>query len=128
MGSRRDSRSLQTWLQYGRMPWKNLFQPAISLAKDGFIYSMHAAERSKRNKALLVCLNARMLLDELIPNVVYYENWTVIHGDHIELSDDRKKFLRERGHVLQSKIRWTILKGMLTAISDPRKDGRPAAY
>ncbi|PWA99533.1 gamma-glutamyltranspeptidase 1 [Artemisia annua] len=25
---------------------------------------MHAAERSKCNKALLVCLNARMLLDE----------------------------------------------------------------
>nr|GEV16563.1 hypothetical protein [Tanacetum cinerariifolium] len=30
-------------------------------------------------------------------------NWTVIDGDHIELADDRKKFLIERGHVLQSK-------------------------
>ncbi|PWA99532.1 gamma-glutamyltranspeptidase 1 [Artemisia annua] len=88
---------------------------------------------------------------KLIPNVVYYENWTVIDGDHIELSDDRKKFLRERGHVLQSKSGGAVsqlivqtlkkpienrrvsynhkqvLKGMLTAISDPRKDGRPAA-
>ncbi|GJU40188.1 glutathione hydrolase 3-like protein, partial [Tanacetum coccineum] len=83
---------------------------------------------------------------KLMPNVVYYENWTVIDGDHIELSDDRKKFLRKRGHVLRSKSGGAVsqlivqtlkkpienrsvsynhnqvLKGMLTAISDPRKD------
>nr|GEX99665.1 gamma-glutamyltranspeptidase 3 [Tanacetum cinerariifolium] len=88
---------------------------------------------------------------KLIPNVVYYENWTVIDGDHIELSDDRKKFLAERGHELEPKaggaicqlviqtlkkpnvnrkLRYDqqeVLKGMLTAVSDPRKDGRPAA-
>lgn len=39
---------------------------------------------------------------QLMPNVVYYENWTMIDRDHIELSDDRNKFLRERVHVLQS--------------------------
>ena len=75
----------------------------------------------------------------------------MIDGDHIELSDDRKKFFRERrGHVLQSKSGGAVsqlivqtlkkpfenrgasynhkqvLKGMLTAISDPRKDCRPA--
>lgn len=89
---------------------------------------------------------------QLIPNVVYYENWTVIDGDHIELSDDRRKFLEERGHKLEPKVGGAIcqfvvqtlkkpnesrklrndhqqvLKGMLTAVSDPRKDGRPAAY
>lgn len=89
---------------------------------------------------------------QLIPNVVYYENWTVIDGDHIELSDDRKKFLVERGHELEPKAGGAIcqlviqtlkkpnvnrklrydhqrtIKGMLTAVSDPRKDGRPAAY
>ncbi|KAI3714684.1 hypothetical protein L6452_21643 [Arctium lappa] len=89
---------------------------------------------------------------KLIPNVVYYENWTVIDGDHIELSDDRKEFLKERGHELEAKAGGAIcqfivqtlkkkpnenrklrdcqsrvLKGMLTAVSDPRKDGRPAA-
>ncbi|PWA80387.1 gamma-glutamyltranspeptidase 1 [Artemisia annua] len=81
---------------------------------------------------------------------VKYENWTVIDGDHIELSGDRKKFLRERGHIMQSKSGGSVsqlivqtlkklienrrvsydhkqvLKGKLTAISDPRKDGRPA--
>lgn len=89
---------------------------------------------------------------KLIPNVVYYENWTVIDGDHIELSDDKKKFLEERGHELEAKAGGAIcqfivqtlkkkpnenrklrdnqsrvLRGMLTAVSDPRKDGRPAA-
>nr|GFB68205.1 glutathione hydrolase 3-like [Tanacetum cinerariifolium] len=89
---------------------------------------------------------------KLIPNVVYYENWTVIDGDHIELSEDRKKFLVERGHELEPKGGGAIcqlviqklkklhvnrklrydhqhtIKGTLTAVSDPRKDGRPAAY
>ncbi|XP_024979802.1 glutathione hydrolase 3-like [Cynara cardunculus var. scolymus] len=89
---------------------------------------------------------------KLIPNVVSYENWTVIDGDHIELSDDRKKFLEERGHELKAKAggaicqlivqtlnkkpnenrkpmynQTQVLIGMLTAVSDPRKDGRPAA-
>ncbi|KAM0020815.1 putative aminoacyltransferase, Glutathione gamma-glutamate hydrolase [Helianthus debilis subsp. tardiflorus] len=88
---------------------------------------------------------------KLIPNVVSYENWTVIDGDHIELSDDRIQFLVERGHQLEPKAGGAIcqlivqtlkkpnenrklsydhqqvLRGMLTAVSDPRKDGRPAA-
>lgn len=81
---------------------------------------------------------------KLIPNVVYYENWTVIDGDHIELSVERKEFLKERGHVLEPKSGGAVcqfivqtlnnynadkevLRGMLTAVSDPRKDGRPAA-
>ncbi|XP_076916156.1 glutathione hydrolase 3-like [Bidens hawaiensis] len=89
---------------------------------------------------------------KLMPNVVYYENWTVIDGDHIELSDDRKEFLEERGHVLEAKSGGAVsqlivqtlrnrfenrrlsyknkhvLKGLLTAVSDPRKDGKSAAY
>ncbi|XP_024959882.1 glutathione hydrolase 3-like [Cynara cardunculus var. scolymus] len=88
---------------------------------------------------------------KLMPNVVYYENWTMIDGDHIELSNYRKKFLKERGHQLESKAgggvsqliiqtlnkpienrkmsynHKQVLKGMLTAVSDPRKDGKPAA-
>ncbi|PSS15547.1 Gamma-glutamyltranspeptidase [Actinidia chinensis var. chinensis] len=91
---------------------------------------------------------------KLIPNVVLYENWTVIDGDHIELPAKRRHFLEERGHQLQAKggggicqlVVQTlsnagvdmgrkhgknspdqIFHGTLTAVSDPRKDGRPAA-
>ncbi|CAN1822252.1 Glutathione hydrolase 3 [Linum perenne] len=89
---------------------------------------------------------------DLIPNVVKYENWTVICGNHIELAEERKAFLKERGHqlsanpggaivqlVVQSlqnpvdagrKTKGgsnTVVHGMLTAVSDLRKDGRPAA-
>ncbi|KAL6568909.1 hypothetical protein OROHE_003650 [Orobanche hederae] len=83
---------------------------------------------------------------QLIPNVVLYENWTAVDGEHIELSENRKEFLRERGHQLQSKVGGAIcqlvvqnlahmlnlrqkvkndnvLHGMLTAMSDPRKGG-----
>ncbi|KAH7852876.1 hypothetical protein Vadar_030363 [Vaccinium darrowii] len=93
---------------------------------------------------------------KLIPNIVTYENWTVIDGDHIELPNERKHFLEERGHQLQAKKggaicqlvvqnlgnnipvemgrklgkvsrRKPVFYGTLTAVSDPRKDGRPAA-
>ncbi|GER51393.1 gamma-glutamyltranspeptidase [Striga asiatica] len=87
---------------------------------------------------------------KLFPNVVSYENWTVIDGEHIELSEERKRFLRERGHLLQAKAggaicqlvvqnltksvdlgrklgNGNVFRGMLTAVSDPRKGGCPAA-
>lgn len=90
---------------------------------------------------------------ELIPNLVKYENWTLIDGDHIELPEERKEFLEDRGHEMEacggvamsqfvvqtlqvpplSKMDRKIGKvspschGILTAVSDPRKDGRPAA-
>ena len=90
---------------------------------------------------------------QLIPNIVCYENMTVIDGDHIELSDERKLFLQQRGHQLQAQAGGAITQlivqtlqnpanigrksgknsneqifhGRLTAVSDPRKDGKPAA-
>ncbi|KAL3744850.1 hypothetical protein ACJRO7_014025 [Eucalyptus globulus] len=89
----------------------------------------------------------------LIPNVVHYENYTCINGNHIELADERKLFLKERGHKLEAKAGGGIVQlvvhslqstldsghmscedfnsgvvhGTLTAVSDPRKHGRPAA-
>ncbi|KAL2251136.1 UNVERIFIED_CONTAM: Glutathione hydrolase 3 [Sesamum indicum] len=94
--------------------------------------------------------NAR-IYHRLIPNVVSYENWTVVDGEHIELSEERKQFLRERGHQLRAKAGGAICQlvvqnltnrveylgrkvknenvfhGILTAVSDPRKGGWPAA-
>ncbi|GAB2292459.1 Gamma-glutamyltranspeptidase 3 [Dionaea muscipula] len=96
---------------------------------------------------------------KLIPNFVLYENWTLIEGDHIELPQERKAFLKERHHQLKAIAGGAICQlvvqtqqnsvhlgkengnissssssdgprftqGILTAVSDPRKDGRPAA-
>lgn len=98
---------------------------------------------------------------QLVPNVVRYENFTAINGDHIGVSRDSKMFLEEKGHELEEMssggaivqlivqsfkeekeemvidfgrrlgkeiIKKTkTFKGLLTAVSDPRKDGKPAA-
>ncbi|KAJ8766708.1 hypothetical protein K2173_005319 [Erythroxylum novogranatense] len=103
----------------------------------------------------LTAVQSPRVYHKLIPNAVLYENWTIIDGDHIELAEERKVFLKERGHRLQSMASGAIvqlvvqtlqnsvenlgrkygrhtkdssvLRGILTAVSDPRKDGRPAA-
>ncbi|KAL6519156.1 Gamma-glutamyltranspeptidase 3 [Orobanche gracilis] len=98
----------------------------------------------------LAAVRSARVYHKLIPNVVSYENWTVWDGEHIELSENRKEFLRERGHQLQAREGGAIcqmvvqnlthtlnlgrkvkndivLHGMLTAVSDPRKGGWPAA-
>ncbi|XP_031094437.1 glutathione hydrolase 3-like [Ipomoea triloba] len=83
---------------------------------------------------------------KLIPNTVLYENWTIMDGEHIELSGGRRRFLEGRGHQLQAQESGAICQflvqnlpkpgqwlnngtfyGMLTAVSDPRKGGSPAA-
>ena len=59
---------------------------------------------------------------QLMSNVVYYENWTVIDGDHIELSGDRKKFLRERGHIMQSKSAGAVSQLIVQTLNKPIKN------
>lgn len=81
---------------------------------------------------------------KLIPNVVTYEDETVASGEVIALSDGAKAFLEQRGHRLQSTGSGAVcqfivhelaapassgggaFRGMLTAVSDPRKGGSPA--
>ena len=72
-------------------------------------------------------------------------------GDHIELAEETKNFLAEKGHQLVAKSGGAIVQfvvqtlqtpiemgrkygknsnifhGTLTAVCDPRKDGKPAA-
>ncbi|KAK6120481.1 hypothetical protein DH2020_045774 [Rehmannia glutinosa] len=98
----------------------------------------------------LAAVQSARVYHRLIPNVVSYENWTVVDGEHIELPEKRKQFLRERGHRLKAKAGGAICQlvvqnltnienmgrklkndnvvhGVLTAVSDPRKGGWPAA-
>ncbi|KAK9947877.1 hypothetical protein M0R45_003475 [Rubus argutus] len=68
----------------------------------------------------------------LIPNIVSYENWTVIDGDHIELSDERKLFLQARGHELQAEAGGAITQLIVQRLENllrwaGKVDGRPAA-
>ena len=81
--------------------------------------------------------------------MVRYENWTALDGEHIEFSASAREFLEERHHQLQSTSGASavcqfvvqnlkepvsnaprtgngVFHGLLTAVSDPRKDGRPA--
>ncbi|XP_054804936.1 glutathione hydrolase 3 [Prosopis cineraria] len=90
----------------------------------------------------------------LIPNVIRYENLTAPDGDHIEVLEEIRHSLEDKGHQLkeaQSPLAITQLivqdlktpinmnrkiskdtnsytkHGTLTAVSDPRKGGSPAA-
>ncbi|XP_073008061.1 glutathione hydrolase 3-like [Typha latifolia] len=102
----------------------------------------------------LAAIQRPRVYHELIPNEVLYENWTAIDGEQIKFKDAAKVFLEERGHHLQSvsggavcqlvvhnlqesvvsskgsdkmmRINDGVFYGMLTAVSDPRKDGSPA--
>ncbi|KAL3623681.1 hypothetical protein CASFOL_032497 [Castilleja foliolosa] len=98
----------------------------------------------------LAAVQSARIYHKLIPNVVLYENMTVVDGEHIELSEYSLEFLRERGHELEAKVGGAICQlvvqnldhgmnmirkvkdenvfhGLLTAVSDPRKGGWPAA-
>ncbi|MFS8008047.1 putative glutathione gamma-glutamate hydrolase, Gamma-glutamyltransferase [Helianthus anomalus] len=43
----------EAWLEHGRLPWKTLFQPAIRLAKDGFIVAPYLASSISRYAAMI---------------------------------------------------------------------------
>ncbi|TKY47618.1 Gamma-glutamyltranspeptidase 1 [Spatholobus suberectus] len=91
-------------------------------------------------------VTAPRVYHELIPNVVNYENWTTVSGDHFELPANIREALKRKGHVLQSLAGGTICQfvvldifessrknkgignGKLVAVSDPRKGGFPAGY
>ncbi|GMP26253.1 hypothetical protein CsSME_00002774 [Camellia sinensis var. sinensis] len=77
---------------------------------------------------------------ELIPNVLYYENWTTVIGDQFEAPANIRAALKKKGHILQSLAGGTICQfvvqelkasskfGELVAVSDPRKGGFPAGF
>ncbi|EOA16225.1 hypothetical protein CARUB_v10004367mg [Capsella rubella] len=108
------------------------------------------------NMKPLEAVETARVYHRLIPNVVQFENFTAINGDYIGLTEDTKMFLAERGHEVNAVSGKAIVqlivqsfkedeeemfieigrkigkkskqvKGLLTAVSDPRKDGKPAA-
>ncbi|KAL2928821.1 Glutathione hydrolase 3 [Bienertia sinuspersici] len=101
----------------------------------------------------LTAVQSPRIYHKLIPNVVLYENVTVIDGEHIEVPGEKRIFLEKKGHQLEpieiGAICQLIVQtfessvnlgrktgknsigntdfGTLTGVSDPRKDGKPAA-
>lgn len=87
---------------------------------------------------------------QLIPNVLNYENWTTAEGEHIEVPEAVVEYLKSKGHnvtastgavsqlIVQSLCETPSSKATykscnkiqrkLTAVSDLRKDGYPAAF
>ncbi|KAM0857921.1 hypothetical protein ACQ4PT_048160 [Festuca glaucescens] len=94
----------------------------------------------------LAAVQSARVYHKLVPNVVKYEDETVVDGEAIKLSLEAREFLRSRGHVLEGTASGAVcqmivqdllepvssgggenvFRGMLTAVSDPRKDGSPA--
>lgn len=83
---------------------------------------------------------------QLIPNVVQYEDWMTVIGDHFLVAENDRTALEKKGHVLKPLAGGTICQfiiqgeddakelssgianGDLMAVSDPRKGGIPAGY
>lgn len=95
----------------------------------------------------LMSVSKPRLHHQLIPNVLYYENWTTASGEHIEEPEAVLSYLESKGHnvtasapggvsqlIVQSLCKPSAsssackIKGRLTAVSDLRKDGYPSAF
>lgn len=44
----------EAWLKHGRLPWRSLFQPAIRLAKEGFVIAPYLANAMARASQLIL--------------------------------------------------------------------------
>ncbi|KAE9585693.1 hypothetical protein Lal_00009838 [Lupinus albus] len=121
----------------------NIIPAVIQVFLNHFIKGMNPLE----------AVQSPRIYHKLIPNVVRYENLTAYDGEHIELSEESRLFLEERGHQLNETPALAITQlvvqtikhpinmnrkigkdtnshtklGTLTAVSDPRKGGYPAA-
>ncbi|KAL1107488.1 hypothetical protein V6Z11_D03G048300 [Gossypium hirsutum] len=87
----------------------------------------------------LLSVMAPRVYHQLIPNVVRYENWTSVIGDHFEVPETIRTDLRKKGHVLERATSATESQfivhdldgkghGELVVVSDPRKGGFPAGF
>ncbi|OIW09195.1 hypothetical protein TanjilG_11333 [Lupinus angustifolius] len=121
----------------------NIIPAVVQVFLNHFIKGMNPLE----------AVQSPRIYHKLIPNVVRYENLTAYDGEHIELSEEIRLFLEERGHQLNETPALAITQlivqtikppinmnrkigkytnshtklGILTAVSDPRKGGCPAA-
>ncbi|CAA7037116.1 unnamed protein product [Microthlaspi erraticum] len=105
-----------------------IFPAMIQVFLNHFVFKMSPLE----------AVQSPRVYPKLKPNKVLYEDMTVYNGDHIKLKQETRQFLKTRGHelvvtsvggivqlIVQSRV--DDSKTVLTAVSDLRKDGKPAA-
>lgn len=137
--NRRDCSSVLESFRRENGPFLIYFEPKILSSGRSLLSFMLSCQVSPRIHVLFFYV-------QLIPNVVQYENWTTVLGDHFEVPADERLALRKKGHVLRPLAGGTICQivvhdletakagtggvvhGELTAVSDPRKGGFPAGY
>lgn len=84
---------------------------------------------------------APRIYHQLVPNIVWYENWTTVFSDHFEIRKETRVVLEKKGHLLRPSPGGTIAQFVvqesgansgglseLVAVSDPRKGGFPSGY
>ncbi|KAF8052942.1 hypothetical protein N665_1485s0010 [Sinapis alba] len=104
-----------------------IFPAVIQVFLNHFIFKMSPLE----------AVQSPRVYPKLKPNKVLYEDMEVYNGDHIKLKEETQEFLKGRCHelvvtsvggivqlIVQNKV--DDFKTVLTAVSDIRKDGKPA--
>jgi len=56
---------------------------------------------------------------QLAPNIVYYENWTLVTGKHLELGEETRKALESKGHVLEAKATGAVCQLVVQDLDHP---------
>lgn len=56
---------------------------------------------------------------QLAPNIVYYENWTLVTGKHLELREETRKGLESKGHVLEAQAYGAVCQLVVQDLDKP---------
>jgi len=56
---------------------------------------------------------------QLAPNIVHYENWTLVTGKHLELGEESRKGLESKGHVLQADATGAVCQLVVQDLDHP---------
>ncbi|KAG0598252.1 hypothetical protein M758_12G058000 [Ceratodon purpureus] len=56
---------------------------------------------------------------QLAPNIVHYENWTLVTGKHLELDEETRKGLESKGHVLEADQTGAVCQLVVQDLDNP---------
>jgi len=56
---------------------------------------------------------------QLAPNIVHYENWTLVTGKHLELGEEIRRGLESKGHVLEADATGAVCQLVVQDLEHP---------